>query len=125
MELFKPGTQSTTSWVSGVLDRAQPHRSSSSRSILVFYPGPNYGTDFQGGTEIEVAFKQADRRRRRSAHAVETSRLLRRPTSCRSSTPTNPNHFLIRVQEVSAIDDDEQGRAPTKALCLVEDGERR
>ena len=24
--------------------------------ILSFYPGPNYGTDFRGGTEIEVAF---------------------------------------------------------------------
>ena len=24
--------------------------------ILLYYPGPNYGTDFRGGTEIEVAF---------------------------------------------------------------------
>jgi preprotein translocase subunit SecF len=24
--------------------------------ILTFYPGPNYGTDFKGGTEVEIAF---------------------------------------------------------------------
>src|SRR5260370_12088868 len=25
-------------------------------TILCFYPGPNYGTDFRGGTEVEIAF---------------------------------------------------------------------
>ena len=24
--------------------------------VLCFYPGPNYGTDFRGGTEVEMAF---------------------------------------------------------------------
>ena len=27
--------------------------------VLSFYPGPNYGTDFRGGTEVEVAFGKA------------------------------------------------------------------
>src|SRR6516162_1417627 len=27
-------------------------------TILCFVPGPNYGTDFRGGTEVEVAFKK-------------------------------------------------------------------
>ncbi len=27
--------------------------------ILCFYPGPNYGTDFRGGTEIELAFGES------------------------------------------------------------------
>ena len=27
-------------------------------TVLLFYPGPNYGTDFRGGTEIEVAFTE-------------------------------------------------------------------
>src|SRR5260370_37649876 len=25
-------------------------------TILCFYPGPNYGTDFRGGNEVEIAF---------------------------------------------------------------------
>ena len=29
--------------------------------VLLYIPGPNYGTDFRGGTEIEVAFERADR----------------------------------------------------------------
>src|SRR5260370_11351999 len=28
-------------------------------TVLCFYPGPNYGTDFRGGTEVELAFATA------------------------------------------------------------------
>ena len=27
-------------------------------TFLTFWPGPNYGTDFRGGTEVEVAFNK-------------------------------------------------------------------
>ena len=40
--------------------------------ISLYIPGPNYGTDFRGGTEIEVAFtKPVDGGQIR--HAVTTS----------------------------------------------------
>ena len=56
MEFFKPGRQfdfmgQRRFWISlSVLLVI-------ASTILMFYPGPNYGTDFRGGTEIEVAFK--------------------------------------------------------------------
>ena len=54
-------------------------------TISVFYPGPNYGTDFRGGTEVEIAFLQkidiGRVRARRSRKGAS-----RHPTSSRSST---------------------------------------
>ena len=55
MEFFKPGRQfdfmgQRKFWITLSLTLV------AISTILIFYPGPNYGTDFRGGTEVEVAF---------------------------------------------------------------------
>jgi preprotein translocase subunit SecF len=87
-------------------------------TVLCFYPGPNYGTDFRGGTEVEMAFaKPID------AGAVRTaveSVGFKTPDIVQVVDANHPYHFLIRVQDVSAINDEEKD-ALRKALCLTED----
>jgi preprotein translocase subunit SecF len=87
-------------------------------TILAFYPGPNYGTDFRGGTEIEVAFSRPiEAGAVRSA--VEDSGFSH-PDVVQVVDAKNTNRFLIRVQDVSAVDDGAKHRIAT-ALCLTED----
>ncbi len=87
-------------------------------TILCFYPGPNYGTDFRGGTEVEIAFKKAvDAGAVR--RAVEESG-FQTPDVVQVVDPNNAYHFLIRVQDVSAISDDEKV-ALRRALCFVDE----
>jgi preprotein translocase subunit SecF len=89
-------------------------------TILCFFPGPNYGTDFKGGTEVEMAFGKAlDAGSVRSA--VESVGFSN-PDIVQVVDANRPNHFLIRVQDVSAITEDEKGVLRT-ALCYVEDGQ--
>ncbi len=85
-------------------------------TILVFYPGPNYGTDFQGGTEVEVKFNgNIDAARVRAA--VEKAG-FKTPDVVQVNEPGNPNahHFIIRVQDVSVLDDATKGRISV-GLC--------
>jgi preprotein translocase subunit SecF len=86
--------------------------------ILSFFPGPNYGTDFRGGTEVELAFgKAVDVAAVRQS--VESAG-FKTPDVVQVVDPNKPFHFLIRVQEVSAITEDEKG-ALRKALCYVDE----
>jgi preprotein translocase subunit SecF len=87
-------------------------------TILTFYPGPNYGTDFRGGTEIELALKKnVDAAAVRAA----TERAgFSSPDVVQVSDDKNPSHFLIRVQEVSALDEGTKD-AIRKALCFATD----
>lgn len=82
--------------------------------VLLFVPGPNYGTDFRGGTELEVAFDKA-----------VTSDQIRSATvaSGKFSEPdvvevkdTKANHFIVRVQEVSSLGEATKASLK-KALC--------
>src|SRR5271165_6714080 len=67
---------------------------------LTFYPGPNYGTDFKGGTEVEIAFTKAvDGAQVRAAVA---SAGFENPDVVQVVDAHNPYRFLIRVQDVSA-----------------------
>jgi preprotein translocase subunit SecF len=87
-------------------------------TALTFYPGPNYGTDFRGGTEIEVAFtKTIDAAQIRKA--VESSGFSS-PEVVKVVDANNPNHYFIKVQDVSALTD-ESKQAVRKALCLTAD----
>jgi preprotein translocase subunit SecF len=87
--------------------------------ILMFVPGPNYGTDFRGGTEVEVAFtKPVDAAQVRAA--LEGSG-FKTPDVVQIVDEKNPNHFLIRVQDVSAISEDQKGSIE-KALCHTKEG---
>jgi preprotein translocase subunit SecF len=89
--------------------------------VLLFYPGPNYGTDFRGGTEIEVPFKQpVDASKIR--HAVTASGQFSEPDVVHVQNKDNPYQFLIRVQEISTVDESTQD-ALRKALCLGVEGD--
>jgi preprotein translocase subunit SecF len=86
--------------------------------ILTFYPGPNYGTDFRGGTEVEIAFKKS----------IDAAGVRKGVEGAGFSDPdvvqvvdrSNPYHFLIRVQDVSAISDADKN-ALRHALCWTDD----
>jgi preprotein translocase subunit SecF len=82
---------------------------------LLVRPGPNLGTDFKGGTEVEVDFKRdvapVDIR-----HAVSASGFSE-PEVVRVSEGKSKNRFLIRVQEVSTIGPERQ-REIANALCV-------
>lgn len=69
--------------------------------VLLFVVGPKLGSDFVGGTEIEVEFKQL----------VSSEEIRRAVSSAGFSAPdvirvaeAKSNRFLIRVHEVSSID---------------------
>jgi preprotein translocase subunit SecF len=86
--------------------------------ILCFTPGPNYGTDFRGGTEVEIAFQKAvDAGTVRSAVA---SSGFQNPDVVQVVDAHNPWHYLIRVQDVTAITAEEQS-AVKRALCYIEE----
>jgi preprotein translocase subunit SecF len=88
-------------------------------SVLV-WPKPTYGTDFKGGTEVEVAFtKPIDAAGVRSAvHKLGFAA----PDIVSVSDPSNPNRYLIRVQETSAIDETKRA-AIDESLCYAVTGE--
>jgi preprotein translocase subunit SecF len=89
--------------------------------LLLFYPGPNYGTDFKGGTEIEVAFTKAvDGGEIR--HAVTKSGAFSEPDVVQVTDPAHPWRYLVRVQEISTVDEASK-EALKKALCLGVEGE--
>src|SRR5580698_2540593 len=116
MEFFKPGRQfdfmgQRKFWITlSILLVAIS-------TLLVFYPGPNYGTDFRGGTEIEVAFTQN----------VTTNQVRSAAEALHYQNPDvvavvgqSANQYLIRVQEVSVLDDTLRDKLKG-ALCLTED----
>jgi preprotein translocase subunit SecF len=86
--------------------------------VLSFVPGPNYGTDFRGGTEVELAFgKPIDAATvRQTVESVG----FKTPDVVQVVDPNKPYHFLIRVQDVSAIGEEEKS-ALRRALCYVDE----
>ncbi len=81
------------------------------------WPLPTYGTDFKGGTEVEVAFtKTVDAATVRSAvHRAGFTA----PDVVSVTDPANPNRFLVRVQETSNLDEQKRD-AVQKVLCFGE-----
>jgi preprotein translocase subunit SecF len=69
----------------------------------VFYPGPNYGIDFAGGTEVQVRF-QGD---------VDAGELRSTLEDLGYSRPDvvsvegSPNEYMIRVREVSSLPEEQ------------------
>lgn len=119
MELFKPGKiydfmRMRRFWITFSLFMTL------GSLVLLFYPGPNYGTDFKGGTEIEVAFKKAtDGGEIR--HAVTKSGQFSEPDVVQVQDPAHPWRFLIRVQEISTVDEMTK-ESLKKAMCLGVEG---
>jgi preprotein translocase subunit SecF len=82
---------------------------------LLFLKGPRLGTDFLGGTEIEVAFldETSPAQIREAVQKVGLSR----PDVVRVEDDNNPHRYMIRVQEVSTIPEATRLEVE-RALCL-------
>src|SRR5262245_3642947 len=88
-------------------------------SIVSFvWPGLQLGTDFRGGTEVEIALQAevpvADIRA--AAHRAG----FEAPEVVSIADASSSNRVLIRVQEVSTLSE-EQKRIVRERLCLVTD----
>jgi preprotein translocase subunit SecF len=129
MEFFKPGRQfdfmgQRKFWITLSLTLVFLS------TLFTFWPwpniwphGPNYGTDFRGGTEIEVAFTRpaefgGDKGAGAVRKAVEATGFST-PDVVQVGDPAN-NQFLIRVQDVSVIGEDKKDDL-RRALCLTDD----
>ncbi len=83
---------------------------------LLLFGKPKLGTDFLGGTEVEVAFKRA----------VEPGAIRAAVEGAGFSTPTvikvddakNPHRYMVRVHEVSTIAAEKQ-KEIERALCAT------
>jgi preprotein translocase subunit SecF len=82
---------------------------------LVWKPGPNLGTDFRGGTEIEVAFTQPTNPA--EIRAAITGPVFSSPDVVSVDDRNNPHRYLIRVQEVSALNETQQAEV-MRLLCF-------
>jgi len=87
--------------------------------VGMFAPGLGLkmGTDFKGGTEIEVAFAGDV-----SSGAIEKAVIasgFSHPDVIRVDDLASKNHYIIRVQEVSTISPEKQAEIE-KALCVGE-----
>lgn len=115
MEFFKPGV---------VIDFMRHRRIYMSVSLVLvllsigslFYPGPNYGTDFLGGTEIQVSFQgEVSSDELRSAlsdlgySGADVVEVVERP-----------NEFIIRTGEFSAITPEQQQQIRTAITSAIE-----
>jgi preprotein translocase subunit SecF len=128
MELFKPGRQfdfmgQRWFWIPLSLILVAISTAFSFWPPTIWPYGPNYGTDFRGGTEIEVRFKHAlsfEGEKDASAlrKAVEKSGFST-PDVVQVGVPSN-NQFLIRVQDVSVIDEPSKDKIRA-AMCLTSD----
>lgn len=100
MEFFKPGLQIDFMKHRNVLVTGSLLLTLASL-ISLFYPGPNFGIDFRGGTELELKFKGA----------VDTDRVRDTLMSLGYARPDvvqvegKTNQYIVRVQEVSALPD--------------------
>jgi len=89
--------------------------------VLIFYPGPRLGTDFKGGTEIEVAFTKPV-----AAGEIRTAVTqsgFSNPDVVRVDDPKVPARFLIRVQEVSTIGEAKRQQIDQLLCNGIETGE--
>ncbi len=116
MEFIKPGTRfdfmgqrrfwvtlSAVLAIGSLILALMPPGLSTKIGPLTIGLGPNYGTDFRGGTELEVKFlkpiEAADLRR-----SVESIPGFSRPDVVGVGDPSE-SRFLIRVQEHSSLDE--------------------
>lgn len=74
--------------------------------VSLFYPGPNYGIDFAGGTEVQLAFKGETTPSEVRAALVDAG--YSRPEVI--SVEGSPNEYIIRVQEVSSLPENQVER---------------
>ncbi len=83
--------------------------------VLLFRPGPKLGTDFLGGTEVEVAFTGPVTGT--EIRKVITDAGFSHPDVIKVEDDQNPNRYMIRVEEVSTISEEKQREIEQK-LCF-------
>lgn len=84
---------------------------------MLFWPGPKLGTDFRGGTELELAFNppiSAGEIRQAVATAGFSGADV-----IQVQSPSHAAQYIIRVQDVSAVSD-EAAAAIDRAVCFGE-----
>lgn len=86
-------------------------------TILLFYPGPKFGTDFRGGTEVEVAFR-GDTSAGEIRNAAQAAGFAA-PEVIKVDDAKNPNRYLIRVGEVSSLDEAKRVEVE-RAVCAAD-----
>jgi len=86
-------------------------------AVVIVKPGPDLGTDFKGGTEIEVDFKKDTNGGEIRSAVVDSG--FSSPDVIRVSDNAAKNRYLIRVQEVSTIGVEKQ-RELAKVLCVAD-----
>src|SRR3954470_23898635 len=84
-------------------------------AILLLMGKAKLGTDFTGGTEVEVAFKRPVSAGDLRAAVLKAG--FSAPGVIKVDDPKNPNRYLIRVEEVSTIAHEKQVEIE-KVLCL-------
>jgi len=114
MEFFKPGIyvdfMKYRGPVTGVLGLL-----ATLSLISLFYPGPNYGIDFAGGTEIQLAFT-GDVTSSEVRGALEESGYAR-PDVIR--VEDRPNEYIIRVGEVSSLPEEQVDKIREAATAAL------
>ncbi len=84
--------------------------------VLLVYPGPRLGTDFKGGTEIEVAFSKPVSPQEIRAAIKKAG--FSQPDVVKVTDPKLTSRFLIRVEEVSTITATERSQIEQR-LCVA------
>ena len=88
----------------------------------MFWPGPNYGIDFKGGTEIELEFKGDVSAAELRKAVIELG--YDRPRW--SASQGQKNRFIVRVQEVSSLPDAAgRERSRSASTATLGDGQAR
>ncbi|HVW26218.1 MAG TPA: protein translocase subunit SecF [Polyangiaceae bacterium] len=87
-------------------------------AAVTWKPGPDLGTDFKGGTEIEVEFKKETSTTDISNAVMKSG--FSAPDVIRVAENTAKNRYLIRVQEVSTLGAEKQ-REIERTLCVGDD----
>jgi len=89
--------------------------------IAMFVPGPNWGTDFKGGTEVEVTLASE-----KTITVAEVRKAVEETGFAAPDVlaePAEKNRFLIRVQEVSALAEGTKEKL-SRALCGDDDAKK-
>ena len=85
-------------------------------AILLMLGKARLGTDFTGGTEVEIAFKTAVTPGELREAVIKSG--FAAPGVIKVDDPKNPNRYLIRVEEVTSISTAKQNEVE-KTLCLT------
>lgn len=83
--------------------------------ISLFYPGPNYGIDFAGGTEVQLAFTGPTTSAEVRSALEESG--YSRPDVIK--VEGSPNEYIIRVGEVSSLPEEQIERIRQAATAAL------